>query len=390
MPFAFVVSRVVRLRSIVAAAVCCCILAGPDFSRAKEKRLSIDKSSFGRTADGQEVDLFTLTNSQGVKVKVATYGGIVTSVQTPDRTGKLGEIALGFDSLEDYLKGHPYFGAICGRVANRIAKGKFTIDGVEYQVATNNGDNHLHGGIKGFDKVVWKAKASQAPGEVRLELSYLSPAGEEGYPGALQTTVTYSLNDKNEFTIAYAATTDKTTTLNLTNHAYWNLADGGASDVLGHRLTLFADQYLPVDAGAIPTGEIASVKGTPMDFTQETTIGERIEAVPGAAPGGYDHCYVVRRRAGGAPLTLAALVVEPTSGRVMEVYTTEPGVQLYTGNFLDGSLSSRGATFEKRHGFCLETQHFPDGVNQPKFPTTLLGPGETFRSTTVHKFSAIK
>jgi aldose 1-epimerase len=380
-----------RCKLALAIAVGLFTLAGPAAAaRAKEERLSIHKSPFGQTADGQDVELYTLANEGGLVVKVMTYGGIITSVQTPDRKGKLGEITLGFDSLEDYLKGHPFFGALCGRVANRIAKGKFTIEGREYQVAVNNGVNHLHGGIKGFDKVVWKAKAIERPGEVALELQYVSADGEEGYPGALSTKVTYALTAANELRIAYEATTDKTTTLNLTNHTYWNLADGGASDVLSHELTLAADQFLPVDDGAIPTGELASVAATPMDFTKSTTIGKRIDAVPGAAPGGYDHCYVVRRKRGGSDLTLAARVVEPKSGRVMEVHTTEPGVQLYTGNFLDGSLKSRGATFGKRHGFCLETQHFPDAVNQPKFATTLLKPGETYKSTTVHKFSTSK
>ena len=351
--------------------------------------MSIQSRPFGKTKDGVEVDQYTLSNSHGIRVRIVTYGAIVTSVETPDRNGRLGEVTLGFDTLDGYLAGHPYFGAIAGRVANRIAGGRFSIDGVKYKLATNNGVNHLHGGVKGFDKAVWKAEPVEVRDSVGVKLTHLSPDGDEGYPGNLSVTVVYMLSEANELTIDYTSQTDKATPINLTNHAYWNLADGGKSDVLEHRLTLFADRFLPVDEGSIPTGELREVKGSPMDFIKESTIGARIADV-GGTPGGYDHCYVLKKLSGGGPLRLAAKVVEPNSGRVMEVFTTEPAVQLYTGNYLDGTLKSRGAVFEKRHGFCLEAQHYPDSINQPAFPSTLLKPGETYRQTTVHRFSVEK
>ncbi|HVW38205.1 MAG TPA: aldose epimerase family protein [Pirellulales bacterium] len=354
---------------------------------AKEPAMSVTKSAFGKLPDGAQVDLYTLKNARGVTVKIMTYGGIITSLKAPDRRGQPGEVQLGFDTLDEYLKGHPYFGALCGRVANRIAGGRFAIDGKTYQLATNNGPNHLHGGEKGFDKKVWKAEPIEDKDRVGVELTYVSPDGEEGYPGTLSTTVVYSLTDKNELTIDYTAETDKPTPINLTNHTYWNLADGGKSDVLAHRLTLKSSRYLPVDATMIPTGEVKSVTGTPMDFTRETAIGARIEQV-GGEPGGYDHCYVLDKQP-GEKLSLAARLVDPASGRVMEVFTTEPAIQLYTGNFLDGTLKSRGATFGQRHAVCLETQHYPDSINQPKFPSTLLKPGQTYRHTTMHRFSTL-
>ncbi|HEV3339114.1 MAG TPA: aldose epimerase family protein [Pirellulales bacterium] len=350
--------------------------------QAAEGKMSVNKSTFGKLPDGRQIDLYTLDNGHGVKAKIMTYGAIVTSVETPDRKGKPGEITLGFDSLDPYLAGHPYFGAIAGRVANRIAKGRFTIDGVEYKLATNNGPNHLHGGNKGFDKVVWNAEPSKSG--AALKLSHVSPDGDEGYPGKLSVTVIYTLTDADELRVDYAATTDKPTPINLTNHTYWNLADGGKSDVLGHVLKLNADRYLPVDAKLIPTGELTSVRGTPMDFTSPATIGARIDEVPGD-PKGYDHCFVLNQPSPGE-LTMAARVEERASGRVMEVYTTEPAIQLYTGNFLDGSLKSRGADYKQHHAFCLEAEHYPDSINQPRFPSTLLKPGQTYRQTTVHKF----
>lgn len=347
--------------------------------------MSVSKSAFGKLPDGAQVELYTLKNSHSVTVKIMTYGGIITSLQTPDRQGKPGEIQLGFDSLEEYLRGHPYFGALCGRVANRIAGARFTIDGKAYSLAANNGPNHLHGGEKGFDKVVWKARPIEKEDRVGVELTHVSPDGDQGYPGKLSITVVYSLDDKNQWTIDYTAQTDKATPINLTNHTYWNLADAGKSDVLGHRLTLNAERYLPVDATMIPTGELKNVQGTPMDFTREASIGSRIDEV-GGDPGGYDHCYVLDKKPGQG-LSLAARLAEPKSGRVMEVYTTEPAIQLYTGNFLDGTLHSRGAKFGQRHAVCLEAQHYPDSINQPKFPTTLLKPGQTYRQTTMHRFS---
>lgn len=358
-------------------------LAGT-IASAKEESMTVEKTAFGQTPDGVDVELYTLTNAHGITVRIITYGALVTSIQLPDRDGNLGEVTLGFDTLDEYLAGHPYFGAICGRVANRIAHGKFTLDGVEYRLATNNGEHHLHGGLKGFDKVVWKADSFRNQDGVGVRFSYLSPDGDEGYPGNLSVTVTYTLTPGDELRIDYAAETDKATPLNLTNHTYWNFADAGAGDILDHRLTLPAQRYLPVDEGAIPSGELRSVRGTPMDFTRPTPIGERIDQVAGE-PGGYDHCYVLDKKPGES-LSLAAKVLAPRTGRVMEVYTTEPGIQLYTGNFLDGSLESRGAVFKKRHGFCLEAQHFPDSVHRPAFPSTILKPGETYTQRTVHKF----
>jgi aldose 1-epimerase len=352
-------------------------------TQAAEGKMAVTKAAYGKTSDGQQIDQYTLSNGHGLTVKIITYGAIITSVVTPDRKGKSGEVTLGFDSLEPYLSRHPYFGAICGRVANRIAKGRFTIDGVEYELATNNGPNHLHGGVKGFDMAVWKAEPVESA--TGLKLSHVSPDGDEGYPGKLTVTVVYSLSDKNELEIDYTATTDKPTPINLTNHTYWNLADGGKSDVLKHVLTLNADRYLPVDDNLIPTGELKNVRGTPMDFVRPMEIGSRMDQVPGE-PNGYDHCYVINQESPGK-LTLAARVKDPNSGRVMEIRTTEPAIQLYTGNFLDGSIKSRGAQYKQHHAFCLEAEHYPDSINQPKFPSTLLKPGQTYRQTTLHTFS---
>jgi len=291
---------------------------------------------------------------------------------------------LGFDNLDGYLRGHPYFGAIIGRYGNRIGAGKFVLDGVEYKLAVNNGPNHLHGGIKGFDKVVWKIERAQAKGdEAILKLSYLSKDGEEGYPGNLRCTVTYTLTADDELKMHYEATTDKATVLNLTNHSYWNLAGQGNGDILGHELMLNADRYTPVDEGLIPTGEFKSVKGTPMDFTRPMTIGSRIKQVD---IGGYDHNFVLNGK--GGKMKLCAKVYEPTSGRAMEIRTTEPGVQFYTGNFLDGTLTGKdGKVYKKHYAFCLETQHFPDSPNKPQFPSVVLRPGGKYDTTTVHKFS---
>jgi len=346
---------------------------------------SIQKTVFGKTKDGAAVDLFTLTNSNGMKAKIMTYGAILTELHVPDRQGKLDDVVLGFDDLESYLKGHPHFGATTGRVANRIAKGKFTLDGKEYTLAVNNGPNSLHGGLKGFDKVVWKAEPKEAPEAAAVQLTYVSPDGEEGYPGNLTTVVTYTLTDQNEIRIDYKATTDKATPVNLTNHSYFNLAGPQSGDILGHELMLEADEYTPADDTLIPTGEIRSVKGTPLDFTKPATIGSRIAQVADKT-GGYDHNFVIRGK--GKSLALAARTYEPKTGRVMEMYTTEPGVQLYTGNFLDGKLKGKGGVvYQKHQAFCLEAQHFPDSVNQPKFPSVILRPGQTYTQTTAYKFS---
>jgi aldose 1-epimerase len=345
--------------------------------------MSANEEAFGQTPDGRKVVLYTLINSNGVRARITNYGAILVSLEVPDRTGRLADITLGFDSLDGYLKGHPYFGAIVGRYANRIGKAQFTLDGVVYKLATNNGENHLHGGIKGFDKVVWKTEDVRAESQTALlKMSYISEDGEEGYPGNMACTVTYILTEDNELKISYEAETDKTTILNLTNHSYFNLAGQGTGDILGHELTLNADKYTPVDEGLIPTGEIRDVKDSAMDFTSSMSIGSRIKQVEG----GYDHNYVLN--SGGGSLALCAEVYEPTSGRVMTIHTTEPGVQFYTGNFLDGTLTGKnGRVYNKHYGFCLETQHFPDSPNKPDFPTVVLQPGQKYTSQTVYKFS---
>ncbi len=344
--------------------------------------MSIERESFGKMPDGEEVELFTLTNRNGLRAKIMTYGATLTAVETPDREGRLTNVTLALDSLADYLRGHPCLGSTIGRYANRIALGRFQLDGTEYRLATNNGPNHLHGGTRGFDKVVWKPQPAERPGRSGVAFSYQSADGEEGYPGRLLAQVTYALTDDNELRIEYAATCEKPTVVNLTNHTYWNLGGAGSGDVLGHRLTLAADHYLPVDAGLIPTGQIKPVNGTPMDFTQSRTIGSRIQQTGY----GYDHCFVVKREPGQQGLTLAARVEEPHSGRVMDVYTTQPGIQLYTANFLDATLHGGPVAFGRHFGLCLETQHYPDSPNRPEFPSTVLRPGEVYEQVTMHKF----
>jgi len=344
--------------------------------------MAVKISPYGTAPDGTKCSLYTLVNAQGVKAVLTDFGAILVALEVPDRKGAAADITLGYDTLEGWVKDSSYFGATVGRCGNRIAKAKFTLDGKEYVLAANDGENHLHGGVKGFNKVVWKAKPVTTPGARGVEFSYLSKDGEEGYPGNLACTVTYMLTDAGELSISYGATTDKATPINLTHHSYFNLAGQGAGDVLGHELMLAADRYTPVDAGLIPTGELAPVKGTPMDFTTATAIGARIDQVPG----GYDHNYVLT--SGGGKLSLAARVYEPTSGRVMEISTTEPGIQFYSGNFLNGSVVGRGGKrYQKHYGFCLETQHFPDAPNKPAFPSVILRPGERYTHVTVHKFS---
>jgi aldose 1-epimerase len=345
----------------------------------------IGKADFGKTKDGKNVEIYTLTNSRGSEAKIITYGGIVVSLKVPDKQGKLGDVVLGFDTLADYENHSPYFGALIGRYGNRIAKGKFMLDGHEYKLATNNGENHLHGGVKGFDKVVWTAKPSTDKHGANLELTYLSVDGEEGHPGNLNVQVVYTLTEDNKLQIVYSATTDKPTVVNLTHHSYFNLA--GAGDVLDHRLTLNADRYTPTDSGSIPSGELAAVKGTPFDFTTETAIGARIgpENEQLKFGRGYDHNWVLARKGKGAEL--AARVYEPTSGRVIEVFTTEPGIQFYSGNFLDGTPGKGGKPYPIRSGLCLETQHFPDSPNHANFPSTVLRPGQKYSQTTIYAFS---
>jgi aldose 1-epimerase len=348
-------------------------------------KAQIQKRSFGKSSDQKPVELYTLTNNRGVEVQIMTFGGAVVALKVPDRSGKIQDVVLGYDNLDGYLKNNPHFGGIIGRYGNRIAKGSFSLNGRQYSLARNNGENHLHGGIKGFDNVIWTAKEIRSSDAVGLSLSYVSRDGEEGYPGNLSVTVVYTLTESNELKIDYAATTDKDTIINLTNHSYFNLRGGGS--VLNHEVMISADRFTPVDAGLIPTGELRSVKGTPMDFTRPTAIGARIDQrdeqlILGK---GYDHNWVLNSK---GELGLAARVFEKETGRVMEVYTTEPGIQFYTGNFLDGSIKGKeGKVYRQRYGFCLETQHFPDSPNKSNFPSTVLKPGQKYATTTVYKFS---
>jgi aldose 1-epimerase len=353
---------------------------------AEEKPMpGVQKSAFGKTADGTPIEVYTLTNGKGMTARVMTYGATLTELDVPDKTGKSADVVLGFDDLKGYLAGHPYFGATVGRVANRIAKAKFTLDGKEYKLAANNGPNSLHGGARGFDKVVWKANIVETSPNPSVRFTYRSPDGEEGYPGNLDVAVTYTLTADNALRLTYEATTDKATPVNLTNHSYFNLAGPASGTILDHELTIDADKHTPGDATLIPTGKIEPVKGTPLDFTTATPIGKRIGELKGE-PGGYDHNYVLNPHKG---LARAAVVRDPKSGRVMEVLTTEPGLQFYTGNFLDGTLKGKGGTvYKKNQAFCLETQHFPDSVNHPEFPSTILTPGKTYKHETVYRFSA--
>ena len=349
---------------------------------------AVARAPFGNTPDGHDIEVFTLKNTSGIEVKAITYGGIITSLKTPDRSGAMADIVLGFDALDRYLADHPYFGAIIGRYGNRIARGRFMLDKHEYRLAANNGPHHLHGGHKGFDKHVW---TPEIIGSNAVRFSRVSPDGEEGYPGALQVAVVYSLTNYNELIVEYQANSDLPTHVNLTQHSYFNLAGAGSGDVLGHELMIAADSYTPVDSGLIPTGQIAPVEGTPFDFRTPTPIGARIDAAhPQIKHGhGYDHNWVLNRT--GDSLQLAARVVEPKSGRVLEVATTEPGLQFYTGNFLDGKIIGKGGVaYGKRSGFCLETQHYPDSPNQPDFPPTVLRPGTTYSTRTVFKFGVSK
>jgi aldose 1-epimerase len=375
----------------VALSLCSCRCSQCQTGAQKEakEKMSVNVEPFGKTPEGQQVRLYTLTNAQGLKAKIMTYGAIVVSLEVPDKKGQMEDVVLGYDNLDSYVKKSPYFGAIVGRYGNRIGQGKFTLDGVTHdKLALNdNGANHLHGGVKGFDKVVWTDEPVRRPEAVGVKLSYLSKDGEEGYPGNLQATVTYLLTNDNELRIEYAATTDKATPVNLTHHGYWNLT-GGQRDILGHVLTLNADRCTPVDKGLIPTGELLAVKGTVMDFTKPTAIGARIEDKYEQLQfgGGYDHNWVLVK--GGKDMNLAARVYEPTSGRVMEVFTKEPAIQFYSGNFLDGTITGKRATvYQHRWGLCLETQHYPDSPNKPSFPSTILRPGQKYETVTVYRFS---
>jgi len=352
----------------------------------KESKLEVTKQGFGLTEDNQIVDIFTLSNSNGVEARIMEYGGILVSLKVPDRNGKIEDVVLGFNDLDKYLSGHPYFSTITGRYANRIDEGQFTLDGETYQLAQNNNQNHLHGGNEGFDKKVWSGHAFRTTDSVGVEMSYFSENGEENYPGNLAVTVRFSLNNQNELRIDYSAITDEKTVLNLTYHPYFNLDGVGDGAILDHEMMINADQLTPVDKTLIPTGELREVKGTPFDFRTPHPIGERINSDNQQLKygKGYDHNFVLNSP--GEYQTLDARVYEPDSGRIMEVYTSEPGMQFYSGNFLDGSLTGKGHSFEHRSGFALEAQHFPDSPNQPNFPTTVLEPGERYTQTTIYKF----
>lgn len=356
-------------------------------SSGSSSTAGVTRAPYGTMPDGTLVEAFTLTNTNGVRLTAITLGGIITQLHVPDRAGVMGDIVLGFDSLDGYLKDHPFFGAIIGRYGNRIGKARFSLDGQTYTLAANNGEHHLHGGIKGFDKVVWRAEPAATGAGVTF--TRRSVDGEEGYPGNLDVTVTYTLTDQNALVVDYAATTDKATPVNLTQHSYFNLAGKGTS--VDHVLMLNADRYTPVDAGLIPTGALTPVEGTPFDFRQPTAIGARIDGTDQQLVygKGYDHNWVLSRA--GAGLQLAARVTEPTSGRTMEIQTTEPGIQFYAGNFLDGTLTGKGGQrYAHRSGFCLETQHFPDSPNQSAFSSTILRPGQRYTSQTVFTFGVAR
>jgi len=344
--------------------------------------MKIEKQLFGQVSKGKPVDLYILENDQGVEARITNYGGILVSLIVPDRAGKVEDVVLGFDNLEDYIADNCFIGATIGRYANRIAKGVFVLDGKKYKLAINDGPNHLHGGIKGFNKVIWDAEPQQTADMVGLKLHYLSRAGEENYPGNLDCTVIYWLSDRNEIIIEYSATTDKATPVNLTNHSYFNLAGQGRGKILDQVLMINADRYTVFDPTSIPTGEIAEVKDTPLDFRQPQVIGARINQVKG----GYDHNYVLNQADGS--LRLVASVHEPLSGRTMEVHTTKPGMQFYSGNFLTDSIHGKsGKTYDKHYAFCLETQYYPDSPNQPQFPNSILRPGDKYYHKTVYSFS---
>jgi aldose 1-epimerase len=348
-------------------------------------------ASFGRLPDGTDVGLFTLSNARGLEVRAIAYGAILVSIRAPDRRGRLDDVVLGCDDLDGYLTRSRYFGAVVGRYGNRIANGRFTLDGRTFQLATNNGRNHLHGGIKGFDKVVWRAQPYARDGHTAVAFSYTSPDGEEAYPGTLTARVSYTLTERNELVVEYEATTDKPTPVNLTQHSYFNLAGEGRGDILQHELSLDADRFTPVDDTMIPTGQLAPIAGTPFDFRQPAAIGARIgadhEQLRRGA--GYDHNFVLRDGPAPGGLRSAARVVEPATGRTLDVATTEPGVQFYAGNHLAGQIGKGGHAYGPRTGFCLETQHFPDSPNHPHFPSTILRPGATYQSKTVFTFGVV-
>jgi aldose 1-epimerase len=355
----------------------------------------IQRAPFGNAATGEAVKLFTFRNAHGIELQLTNYGGIITSIKTPDRAGKFADIVLGYDNLDGYVRASPYFGAIVGRYANRIARGRFTLDGTTYTLAINNGPNSLHGGVRGFDKVVWTAQPFQNRDGEGVGLEYTSPDGEEGYPGTLRARVTYALTPDDRLIVDYQATTDKATPVNLSQHTYWNLVGNASRDILGHVLTINANAITPVDSTLIPTGEIAPVGGTPFDFRTPTAIGARIDQRQNTQiryGNGYDHNFVLNRGAAAADaLVLAARVAEPSTGRTLEIYTTEPGIQFYSGNFLDGSITGKsGSVYRFRYGLALETQHYPDSPSHSNFPSTILRPGQQYRSRTVFQFGVTR
>jgi aldose 1-epimerase len=356
----------------------------PSLAHSQNSPMNIASKEFGKTTTGKTVSLYTLTNSQGNSIEMIDYGAIIVSINVPDKDGKRANVNAGFNNIASYEQRHPYFGSTVGRFCNRIAKGSFVLDGKQFKLAINNGPNHLHGGEFGFDRLMWTASKLQATDSVGLRFKLTSPDGQEGYPGTLEISVDYVWDNANKLSISFSATTDKPTHVNLTNHAYFNLAGIGSGTVYGHRLTVASNQFLEVDENMIPTGRLPSVLGTPLDFTSGRAIGEKIQELP--ATKGYDHCFVVRGSAGS--LRMAASVIEPTSGRTMEVFTTQPGVQLYTGNFLDGTAGN--GNLKQHEAFCLETQHYPDSPNQSAFPSTLLKPGQTFSQTTTYQFGVLR
>jgi aldose 1-epimerase len=346
---------------------------------------AITQAPFGTLPDGRQVSQYTLENENGMRIRVLDFGGIITEIHVPDRQGRLADVALGFDTLEPYLGESPYFGALIGRYGNRIARGRFTLDGKTYQLATNDGDNHLHGGKQGYDKVLWSATIDDAG----LALRYHSPDGEEGYPGNLDVTVVYSLSEANEIVVRFHAVTDQATPVNLTQHSYFNLRGAGQGDILGHEMMIAADRYVPIDAGSIPLGPLAPVAGTPFDFRQAHPIGAAIDTPDQQLRNGkgYDHCFVLERAPDDRALARAVRVREPESGRVLELLTQEPGVQFYSGNFLDGSLQGKGHTYVHRSGFAIEPEHFPDSPNRPDYPDTILRPGQVYETESRFRFS---
>lgn len=361
------------------------LIAGCSTTSMEENK-KISQGPFGMTPDRQLIDIYTLRNSKGMEARICNYGGIVVSLKVPDRNGKFEDVVLGYDNLDGYLKNNPYFGCLVGRYGNRIAKGKFTLDGVEYTLACNDGPNHLHGGRKGFDKVVWEATPFMSARGPALKLTYTSKDGEEGYPGNLKVTAIYTVTEDNELRLDYTATTDKPTIVNLTHHSYFNLAAKG--DILDHEVMINADKFTPVDETLIPTGELRPVEGTPFDFRKPTKIGARINNDDQQLKfgKGYDHNWVINKPMN--VLGLMARVYEPSSGRVMEVWSTEPGLQFYSGNFLDGTIRGKyGWVYQFRHGFCMEPQHYPDSPNKPNFPSVVLRPGEVYKNTIIYKFS---